>query len=133
MADDGQMPMDPGGATQSLDFGQGTQFDAERKELESMGSPGGGAQQPQPGQPPQGGPPPAQGAQQQPSTPTLTPSDVQPGGPIFQNTQLVPNRPWQKEMAIWANHPAAGPWMGAIANRLKKAQDNRPGSQNGGR
>jgi len=130
MADPQQMPMDPGGATQSLDYGQQTGFEADRKALESMGSPGappGG--QPQPGgQAPQQGPPPAGGQQVQPGRPTLTPADVRPGGPIFSSPQLVPNRPWQQEMGIWASHPAAGPWLGNINNRIKAAQKNRPGS-----
>lgn len=128
------IPADPGGMTASQDFGQASQFMAERKELESMGSPGSppGGQPQQAGAPPQGqAPPPAGGEQVQPGTPTLTPADVRPGGPIFQNPQLVPARPWQQEMQIWASHPNAGPWLGAMARRLKYAQDNRAGGKQG--
>ena len=124
------IPADPSGQNASLDYGQASQFMAERKELESMGSPAGqsGGSQGPAVQPPQA-PPPAGGQQTQPGTPTLTPADVAPGGPIFQHPQLVPNRPWQQELGIWANHPSAGPWLGAIYQRLQNAQKNRPGSK----
>jgi hypothetical protein len=123
--DNAVVPNDPGGASTSEDYGQATADDANRKELESMGSSQGQLDQQSQGQPPATGPSPMGAEAIQPGTPTLTPSDVKPGGPIFSPTQLVPARPWQKEMQIWASHPSAGPWLAGLAKRIQTERPNK--------
>ncbi len=119
MIDPGSLP----GQTASLDFGEQTQFDQERKAVESMGSPTASpaqaaqrAGQPgaEPGQP--SAPPAVQPAAPPPRQP-LQQGDMAPGGKVFSDHQYVPNRGWRRELKILAAHPLAGPVLGALAKK----------------
>ena len=123
MLDPGNLP----GDTASLDFGEQTQFEGERKAIESAGS-----RTPTPAQlgarATQAGPAPAvasQGPMPSPSQPApqpprqpLTQADLQPGGKVFSQPQMLPTRPWRQDLRIMAAHPKAGPFLGALVRKM---------------
>ena len=101
-------------------IGDGSALSAQRKRLESVGSPArGGASvispgaSPSPPQAPQQGPP-----VQPPPRQPLTQADMQPGGPVFMQprTQAAPS--WRQQLRVWAEHPEAN-----AIRRLSKRAD----------
>lgn len=120
MIDPGSLP----GQTASLDFGEQTQFQRERRAIESAGraqpgtqpgpaGPAGAAPQAPPG----GGQPVQPGPQEPQQRQPLRPDDLRPGGPVFMQPKLAPTAPWRTELAAWASHPNAGPALAALSRR----------------
>ena len=117
-------------------YGEPTDLERQRKAWESAGSGRRGAPRAGAGPAPTAGPPPggAQPVQPPPQPPQrrpLQPSDVAPGGPIFSQPQMVPNRPWRQELRVWAAHPKAGPLLAALSRRADDEANQRglPGTQ----